>query len=122
MVRTPPDLFNVNCPSRDVLALVGSKWAMLILCTLKGGPVRTGDLRRAVGGITQKMLTQTLRELERNGILHRRDFAETPPRVEYSLTDVGRSLSRLVKRMELWVVEHHTYVQGAQARYRKAKA
>ncbi len=113
----PADLFNADCPSRDVLELVGSKWSMLVLCTLKNGPVRTGELRRAITGISQKMLTQTLRDLERNGIIDRIDHKEVPPRVEYKLTEVGRSLSRLMKQMELWIVKHYDYIMSSQERY-----
>jgi DNA-binding HxlR family transcriptional regulator len=119
MTKKPADLFDTDCPSRDVLELVGSKWSMLLLCTLKNGPVRTGDLRRAVSGISQKMLTQTLRDLERDGIIDRIDYAEVPPRVEYKLTKVGHSLSRLMKQMEFWIVEHYDYILSAQTRYKR---
>lgn len=113
----PADLFNADCPSRDVLDLVASKWSMLILCTLKNGPVRTGSLRRAVAGISQKMLTQTLRDLERNGIINRIDYFEVPPRVEYELTETGRSLSGLMKDMERWIVQHYGDIMCAQERH-----
>lgn len=91
---------------------------MLLLCTLKNGPVRTGELRRSVTGISQKMLTQTLRDLERNGIIDRIDHAEVPPRVEYKLTTVGHSLSRLMKQMEHWIVQHYDYIVASQGRYK----
>jgi DNA-binding HxlR family transcriptional regulator len=100
--------FNASCPSQDVLALIGGKWSMLLLCVLSQGPVRTGELARRAGGISQKMLTQTLRELERHGIVHRRDFGEVPPRVEYSLTALGRSLSQLVRQIEAWVESNYS--------------
>ena len=61
--------FNPDCPSQDILALIGSKWSMLLMCVLRDGPTRPGDLARRAGGISQKMLTQTLRELERHGIV-----------------------------------------------------
>ena len=80
---------------------------MLIICLLRDGPVRTGTLRRNVTGISQKMLTQTLRELERHGIVQRIDYAEVPPRVEYKLTRIGDSLSSLVQQMEDWVVRNY---------------
>jgi DNA-binding HxlR family transcriptional regulator len=95
--------FVATCPSQDILALIGSKWSMLLLCLLSGGPKRTGELARGAGGISQKMLTQTLRELERHGIVARRDYGEVPPRVEYSLTPLGKSLSTLVRQIEGWV-------------------
>jgi DNA-binding HxlR family transcriptional regulator len=81
---------------------------MLLLCILNEGPVRSGELGRRAGGISQKMLTQTLRELERHGIVNRKDFAEVPPRVEYSLTPLGRSLAQLVRGIEDWVESNYS--------------
>jgi DNA-binding HxlR family transcriptional regulator len=103
----PANPYNMDCPSRDVLALIGGKWAILILCCLQQGPVRTGALLRMVGGISQKMLTQTLRDLERDGFVVRISHPEVPPRVEYRLTELGRSLSALARTMEQWVVAHY---------------
>jgi DNA-binding HxlR family transcriptional regulator len=100
--------FNPMCPSQDILALIGSKWSMLLLCILGDGPVRSGELGRRAGGISQKMLTQTLRELERHGIVARKDYGEVPPRVEYSLTPLGRSLAQLVRRIEEWVESNYS--------------
>ena len=102
--------FNPDCPSQDILALIGSKWSMLLLCVLSSGPARTGELARRAGGISQKMLTQTLRELTRHGIVSRKDFGEVPPRVEYSLTPLGRSLSALVRQIESWVESNYTRI------------
>jgi len=103
--------YNLDCPSRDVLALIGGKWTILILCCLQQGPVRSGALLRSVGGISQKMLTQTLRELERDGFVARISYPEVPPRVEYQLTDLGHSLSGLARGMEQWVVAHYPAIQ-----------
>jgi DNA-binding HxlR family transcriptional regulator len=103
----PADPYKMNCPSRDMLDLIGGKWAILILCCLQQGPVRTGALMRQVGGISQKMLTQTLRDLERDGFVERISHPEVPPRVEYRLTDLGRSLSDLARTMEQWVVANY---------------
>lgn len=111
------DPFNANCPSQDILALIGSKWSMLLLCLLSDGPVRTGELARRAGGISQKMLTQTLRELERHGIVHRQDFREVPPRVEYSLTPLGRSLSKLVRQIENWVESNYSRMTAVARNY-----
>lgn len=108
MARTNANPFNASCPSQDILALIGSKWSMLLLCILAEGPVRSGELGRRAGGISQKMLTQTLRELERHGIVHRRDYSEVPPRVEYSLTPLGRSLAQLVRQIEEWVESNYS--------------
>jgi DNA-binding HxlR family transcriptional regulator len=101
------NLYSGLCPSRNLLSLVGTKWAMLIIVVLREGAVRTGALRRMVGGISQKMLTQTLRELERNGLVERIAYEEVPPRVEYRLTALGRSLSELVMQIEAWVTKHY---------------
>lgn len=106
--KTSANPFNAMCPSQDILALIGSKWSMLLLCILGDGPVRSGELGRRAGGISQKMLTQTLRELERHGIVGRRDYGEVPPRVEYSLTPLGRSLAQLVRRIEEWVESNYS--------------
>jgi DNA-binding HxlR family transcriptional regulator len=100
--------FDASCPSQNILALIGGKWSMLLLCILGAGPMRSGELGRRAGGISQKMLTQTLRELERHGIVHRRDYGEVPPRVEYSLTPLGRSLAKLVAKIEEWVESNYS--------------
>jgi len=104
--------FNPACPSRRILELIGSKWSMLVLCALRGGAVRTGALRREVGGISQKMLTQTLRELERHGLIERISYEEIPPRVEYRLTRLGRSLSDLITEIEHWLATHYPRLAG----------
>ena len=108
MTPTAANPFNASCPSQDILALIGSKWSMLLLCILGDGPVRSGELGRRAGGISQKMLTQTLRDLERHGIVSRKDYGEVPPRVEYSLTPLGRSLAQLVRKIEEWVESNYT--------------
>lgn len=112
----PANPYNLNCPSRDVLDLIGGKWAILILCCLQQGPVRTGALMRSVGGISQKMLTQTLRELQRNGMVERVSHPEVPPRVEYRLTDLGVSLSEVARGLEQWVVANYPAILEARAK------
>lgn len=106
---------NANCPSREILEVIGGKWSLLILCLLKSGPMRTGLIMRSVQGISQKMLTQTLRELERTGVVERRSYPEVPPRVEYSLTPLGATLSVVVLQLEHWVVDNYEQVIAAQA-------
>jgi DNA-binding HxlR family transcriptional regulator len=117
MANTRANPFNPSCPSQDILALIGGKWSMLLLCILADGPIRTGELARRAGGISQKVLTQTLRELERHGIVQRRDFSEVPPRVEYSLTALGRSLSGLVRRIESWVESNYSRMSRVARSY-----
>jgi DNA-binding HxlR family transcriptional regulator len=112
-----PNVYNVDCPSQSILALIGSKWSMLILCALRAGPRRTGELKRRLEGVSAKMLTQTLRELERHGILERHDFGEVPPRVEYRLSPLGRSLASLVVEIESWVTTNYTRMTGNVRRY-----
>jgi DNA-binding HxlR family transcriptional regulator len=112
-----PDVYNAGCPSQGILALIGGKWSMLILCALRGGPQRTGELRHRLAGVSAKMLTQTLRELERHGIVERRDFGEVPPRVEYRLSPLGRSLAALVVEIENWVSANYSRMTGMVRRY-----
>ena len=111
------NVYNRDCPSQGILALIGSKWSMLILCSLRAGPRRTHDLKRRLAGVSSKMLTQTLRELERHGIVHRRDYGEVPPRVEYSLTALGRSLAALVVGIEEWVTANYNRMTGVARSY-----
>ena len=109
--------FNPDCPSQDILALIGSKWSMLLMCILRDGPARPGDLARRAGGISQKMLTQTLRELARHGIVARQDYGTVPPRVEYSLTPLGESLAGLVEQIENWVESNYPRLTRAARSY-----
>ncbi len=108
--------YHLDCPSRDLLDLIGGKWTILILCCLQQGPVRTGVLMRSIGGISQKMLTKNLRDLERNGFVERISYPEVPPRVEYRLTDLGRSLSELARAMEQWVVANYPAIMAMRSR------
>jgi DNA-binding HxlR family transcriptional regulator len=112
-----PNVYSVDCPSQAILALIGSKWSMLILCALRPGPKRTGELKRRLTGVSAKMLTQTLRELERHGIVERADFGEVPPRVEYRLSLLGRSLASLVIEIENWVSTNYNRMAGSARRY-----
>ena len=111
------NVYNRDCPSQEILALIGAKWSMLIVCCLRTGPRRTHDIKRRLEGISSKMLTQTLRQLERHGIVHRRDFAEVPPRVEYTLTPLGHSLAGLVVDIEKWVTANYTRMTGVVRSY-----
>jgi DNA-binding HxlR family transcriptional regulator len=114
--------FNPDCPSQEILALIGSKWSMLLMCILREGPTRSGELARRAGGISQKMLTQTLREHERHGLVHRHDYREVPPRVEYSLTRLGTSLSDLIRQIEGWVAANYTRMSAVVRKHRNGPA
>ncbi|HEU4778258.1 MAG TPA: helix-turn-helix domain-containing protein [Steroidobacteraceae bacterium] len=117
MANPRPNPFDSSCPSQEILALIGGKWSMLVLCILSDGAVRTGELARRAGGVSQKMLTQTLRELARHGIVHRRDYGTVPPRVDYSLTPLGKSLAGLVRQIEGWVESNYPRMSRAARSY-----
>lgn len=112
--RPTPDPFNAECPSRELIEVIGDKWTLLLLPKLAEGPKRNGELLRAVGGISQKMLTQTLKALEEHALVERRDYGEVPPRVDYRLTGLGQSLGALIARIDDWVVEHFYDVEEAR--------
>jgi DNA-binding HxlR family transcriptional regulator len=118
--KFPWNVFDGNCPTRQVLDRVADKWTVLIIRRLSDGTLRFAQLRRAVDGISQKVLTNTLRGLERDGLVTRRIYASVPPRVEYSLTDLGRSLSGLVERICGWAEANIEQVQEARAIYDRA--
>jgi len=105
--RAPVDPWSDTCPSRDVIGLLASKWVLLLIPLLRRGPRRNGDLMRSIAGVSQKMLTQTLRDLERYGLIARRDYGEVPPRVEYALTPLGDSLAKTITAFDDWVVSHY---------------
>ncbi|MDT2846953.1 winged helix-turn-helix transcriptional regulator [Enterococcus thailandicus] len=84
------------------LEVIGGKWKPIILCHLGNGAIRTGELRRKIPTITQKMLTQQLRELEQDGIVHRKIYNQVPPKVEYSLTEEGKTLREILVAMSVW--------------------
>jgi DNA-binding HxlR family transcriptional regulator len=96
-----------NCPIRNVVQNIFTKWSSLLLMALAEQPYRFGELRRLVPDISQRMLTQTLRDLERDGFVERTSYPVVPPRVEYRLTELGRSLSELARAMEQWVVANY---------------
>ena len=107
-VSTGPDAFLKACPSRALLARIAEKWTLLVLVALRDGPVRFGALRRTVEGVSQKMLTQTLRALESDGLVTRHLYDEMPLRVEYELTDRGRSLLPLADQFKRWAEANYT--------------
>lgn len=103
-----------RCPVRDVLDHMGDKWSTLLLITLGGRPHRFGELRRALPDISQRMLTQTLRDLQRDGLISRRVFATTPPSVEYALTPLGSSLLVPLSTLIQWADDHHEAIRAAR--------
>ncbi|MEI2300778.1 winged helix-turn-helix transcriptional regulator [Ensifer sp. MJa1] len=112
-----PDVFDPTCSSRHALELIAGKWPMLIISALEEGPMRNAALMRRLGDISQKMLTQTLKELERNGLVIRKDMKTVPPHVEYSLSPVGRSLSETLLVLDRWAETHFGTLDAARERY-----
>ena len=113
--KAPADPWSDSCPSRDVLGLLASKWVALLIPLLRKGPRRNGELMRSIAGVSQKMLTQTLRDLERHGLIARRDYAEVPPRVEYALTPLGDSLAKTIVALDDWVIRNYSDLAKAVA-------
>lgn len=113
----PWNVFDSHCPTRQVLDLIADKWTVLIIRRLSDGTLRFAQLRRSVDGISQKVLTNILRSLERDGIVTRRIYASVPPRVEYSLTSLGRSLCDLVEGICCWAEANIEQVQAAREVY-----
>lgn len=108
------DAFLAACPTRQLLDTLSGKWVSLVLAALADGPRRYSELARQIAGVSQKMLTQTLRSLEADGLLTRTLTAGVPPRVDYELTDLGRSLLPVVGALKSWAEEHMDAVQAAR--------
>ena len=111
-----------TCPTRLVLDRIADKWAVLVLGLLGDGPVRFNQLRRQIEGISQKMLAQTLKSLERDGLVSRRAIATVPVTVEYSITPLGRTLSATVDNLRIWAETHIEQVVQSQQKYDAAAA
>ena len=103
-----------------LLQRIGDKWTVLVVTTLAGGSRRFNELRREIPTVSQRMLTLTLRNLERDGVVSRTVTPSIPPRVDYELTDLGRSLVPPLHALELWALEHVADIHGAQARFDSA--
>ena len=112
-----PDPFVAACPTRLVLDRVGDKWAVLILVLLQDGPMRFNALRRRIEGVSQKMLSQTLKSLERDGLVSRRAWPTVPVTVEYAISPLGRTLAATVDGLRLWAERYIEDVLAAQRRY-----
>jgi DNA-binding HxlR family transcriptional regulator len=115
--REDYDAFLAACPSRQVLARISDKWVTLILVALARGPLRYSDLRKIIAGVSQKMLTQTLRALERDGLVSRTVAARVPVRVDYQLTPLGESLMPAVNAVKSWAEEHIGAIEASRAAY-----
>jgi DNA-binding HxlR family transcriptional regulator len=112
-----PDPLAQDCPSRAMLDLIGDRWSLLILLVVGQGTHRNGEMKRRIGGISQKMLTQTLRALEANGLVERKDFQTVPPHVEYHLTALGMSLQQAMAPLFGWVEREFAAVLAARAEF-----
>lgn len=106
----------------DILSTIGDKWTVLIVMTLSNGPMRFNEIRRAVGSISQRMLTLTLRGLERDGFATRTVFPTVPPRVDYALTELGKTLIEPLTAIGTWAIANQATVADARANFDNAKA
>lgn len=111
------DVLAAACPTRQVINRIGDRWSLLVLCALEGGTLRFQQLRRAVDGVSQKMLTQTVRTLERDGLVRREIYASVPPRVDYSLTPLGASLSKSIVGLRMWAYANMDTIESARAEF-----
>jgi len=109
--------YNRNCPSRVLLDRIGDRWTVLVVGALSDGPLRFSELGVRVDGVSQKMLTQTLRGLEHDGLVQRTVTAAVPVRVDYELTDAGRTLSAPLKALEDWAKSHISSVLEAREQF-----
>ncbi len=111
------DAYLAECPSRKLLDRISDKWVTLVICALEDGPLRFSALARQLAGVSQKMLTQTLRRLERDGLVTRTVTASVPVRVDYALSDLGESLLGPIRHMKDWAEAHMPEVSVAQQAY-----
>jgi DNA-binding HxlR family transcriptional regulator len=109
-----PNVLDPNCGSRQVLALIADRWTAIVIYALARGTMRFGQLQREIG-LSQKVLTDTLRAMEREGLVHRKVYAVVPPKVEYSLTELGASLIEPLSALCRWAERHLGEVQAARA-------
>jgi DNA-binding HxlR family transcriptional regulator len=109
------DVFLADCPARTTLGLVADTWSVVVVHALGEGPRRYGELQERIGGISKKMLTQTLRKLERNGLVQARRLRTAPAGMEYSLTELGRTLLEPVRALSRWAEQHTDALLDAQA-------
>ncbi len=115
--RPAPDPYLAACPSRSVMAQLGEKWALLVLNDLADGPRRFGHLLKRIEGVSQKMLTQTLRNLERDGLVTREVLSDRPIQVAYALTPMGEALLPVAAALKTWVQTHYLAIERHNRRY-----
>jgi DNA-binding HxlR family transcriptional regulator len=108
------NVFLADCPARLAVEIIADKWAVVVIYGLSDGPLRHGDLVTLIGGISKKVLTQTLRRLQQYGLVSRQAYAEAPPRVEYALTDLGRTLVEPIAMLASWAETNGGAVLDAQ--------
>lgn len=112
-----PNVYASNCPTRQVLDLIADRWTALVIGLLEDQPKRFSELQRGIGGISQKMLSQTLRELERSGMVTRTVYPEIPPRVEYALTPLGKTICAPLAAIRNWAEENIEQISSSQEDY-----
>ncbi|WP_333770754.1 winged helix-turn-helix transcriptional regulator [Streptomyces sp. IBSBF 2435] len=106
MSLRPGTVFLADCPARLAIEVIASKWAVVTLFALSDGPLRHGELAELIGGVSRKVLTQTLRRLQASGLVERRAYREAPPRVEYRLTELGGTLTEPISALTAWARSH----------------
>lgn len=119
---TKPNVFSAKCGSQQVLERIADRWTALVIYALSKNTMRHSELQRTIGGVSQKMLTQTLRSLERDGLVTRKVYPVVPPKVEYSLTPLGRSLIEPLRAICKWAEQHLAELQSNRARHHLAPA
>ena len=115
--KYPPNVLNEMCPSRQTLEIIADKWATLVLVSIARGINRHNRMLREIGGISKKMLAQTLRKLEQNGIINRKVYPVLPPMVEYTLTPIGKELMEPISMLGTWAEKNSEAVQRARESY-----
>ncbi|WP_278262233.1 helix-turn-helix domain-containing protein [Nocardia sp. AG03] len=113
MSLRPGTVFLTDCPARLAIEIIANKWAVVTLFGLSEGPLRHGELVELIGGVSRKVLTQTLRRLQDHGLVTRQVYAEAPPRVEYSLTELGRTLEEPIRALTMWARDNGEAVAAA---------
>lgn len=115
-IRKTPDPWDRHCPSRALVDLLADKWVLLLFPVLAKETRRHAELMRLLDGVSQKMLTETLRKLEDHGLVIRRDYKTVPPKVDYRLSDLGKSLAKTIAALDRWVIDHYYDVANARQR------